>query len=96
MNIHDKLAFLRDRGGMSQADLASQLHISRQAVSRWENGTCKPPLDTMVTLSNIYGVSLDWLCDDSQSELPHPKLETSSTEVEAKSKAFQDNIKYGA
>ncbi|NQM47733.1 helix-turn-helix transcriptional regulator [Streptococcus suis] len=46
---------------LSQDDLAEKLYISRQAVSKWENGEATPDIDKLVQLAEIFGVSLDYL-----------------------------------
>lgn len=65
MTLREKLIVLRDKGGISQMSLAHQLDVSRQAVSRWESGDTTPSMDKLKALAKIYGVSLDWLCSDS-------------------------------
>ncbi|MGT2757646.1 helix-turn-helix domain-containing protein [Streptococcus ovuberis] len=57
----EQLKDFRRQKGLSQDDLANQLHISRQAISRWENGETAPDLDTLVKLSSIFEVTLDEL-----------------------------------
>lgn len=51
---------------MSQENLASQLHISRQAISRWEADDATPDLTNLVALTKIFNCSLDRLIFDSQ------------------------------
>lgn len=65
MTLREKLNVLRDKAGISQMSLAHQLDVSRQAVSRWESGDTTPSMDKLKALAKIYGVSLDWLCSDS-------------------------------
>ena len=65
MTLREKLIVLRDKAGISQMTLAHQLDVSRQAVSRWESGDTTPSMDKLKALAKIYGVSLDWLCSDS-------------------------------
>ena len=65
MTLREKLIVLRDKAGISQMSLAHQLDVSRQAVSRWESGDTTPSMDKLKALAKIYGVSLDWLCSDS-------------------------------
>ena len=57
----EQLKFYRSQKGLSQEDLADKLYISRQAISRWENGETAPDLDTLVNLTSIFEVSLDEL-----------------------------------
>lgn len=59
MEIKDRLLQLRREKGMTQAELAERLGISRQAVSRWETGEALPSTENLVDLRRIYGVSLD-------------------------------------
>lgn len=52
---------LRTGQNLSQDDLAEKLYISRQAVSKWENGESTPDIDKLVQLAEIFDVSLDYL-----------------------------------
>lgn len=52
---------LRTTKNLSQDELAEKLYISRQAVSKWENGEATPDIDKLVQLAEIFGVSLDYL-----------------------------------
>lgn len=65
MTLSDKLVFLRKREGLSQMEIAEQLDVSRQAVSRWEAGTSKPSTENLQLLCKIYQVTMDYLLDDS-------------------------------
>ena len=76
MTIYDKLVQLRKRKGWSQEDLAEKLNVSRQAISRWENGTALPDADNLRQLSHLYDVSADYLLNDeyeSDDDLPRVK-----------------------
>ena len=70
MDMNEKLAELRKAKGLTQKDLAETLHVSRQAISRWEVGTAAPSLDNLTYLSQLYGVPLDDLVgkEDTVSE----------------------------
>lgn len=61
MMIADNLKRARINAGYSQDTVASTLHISRQAVSKWENGKTYPDLDNLVELSRFYGFPIDIL-----------------------------------
>ena len=61
MNFSEKLIRLRKREGISQEELASYLEVSRQAVSRWENGETTPNPETLKRLSGIFDVSINTL-----------------------------------
>ena len=75
MTLRDKLIVLRDKAGISQMTLAEQLGVSRQAISRWESGDAVPTMDKLKSLSKIYNVSLDWLCNEDISEIQEQKAE---------------------
>ena len=66
MNFSEKLIRLRKREGISQEELASYLEVSRQAVSRWEQGTALPDAGNLLKLRQRFGVSVDWLLEDAQ------------------------------
>ncbi|MSU87382.1 helix-turn-helix domain-containing protein [Streptococcus dysgalactiae] len=59
--VAEQLKQLRVKHQLSQDALAEQLFISRQAISKWENGDTTPDLDNLVRLTEIFGVSLDEL-----------------------------------
>lgn len=61
MELNERLAKLRKEHGLSQNDLADQLKVSRQAVSRWEQGLAMPSSDNLIYLSKLYGITLDEL-----------------------------------
>lgn len=65
MTLSDKLVFLRKREGLSQMEIAEQLDVSRQAVSRWEAGTSKPSTENLRLLCKIYQVTMDYLLNDA-------------------------------
>ncbi len=50
---------LRKRNSMTQAQLAEQLNVSGQAVSKWENNMAQPDLDTVLKMAELFGISLD-------------------------------------
>lgn len=59
-----KLKSSRVKKGYSQNDVAEELHISRQSISKWENDISYPELDNLVKLSTYYQVSIDQLLKD--------------------------------
>ena len=68
MIFADKLIALRKKEGWSQEELAQQLNVSRQSVSKWEGAQSVPDLDKIVQLSRIFGVSTDYLLKDELEE----------------------------
>ena len=64
MTFSEKLADLRRKAGMSQEQLADRLGVTRQSVSKWESGTAMPELVKLISLSELFGVSMDYLVKD--------------------------------
>ncbi len=64
----DKLLQLRREKGFSQEQLADLLNVSRQSVSKWEAGGTMPELEKIVAISDIFGVSVDYLVRDNTVE----------------------------
>ncbi|MDD4005783.1 MAG: helix-turn-helix transcriptional regulator [Bacilli bacterium] len=67
IEIAERLIKLRKEKGLSQEELAAQLGLSRQAVSKWERAEASPDTDNLICLARIYGVSLDQLLNTSDS-----------------------------
>ena len=64
MALSDKLYMLRKKSGLSQEQLAEQLSVSRQAISKWESGQSVPESEKLIAISNYFDVSLDYLLKD--------------------------------
>ncbi len=64
MIFADKLILLRKKAGWSQEELAEQMNVTRQSVSKWEGAQSIPELEKMVRLSELFGVSTDYLLKD--------------------------------
>lgn len=65
MNFAEKLWNLRTQYGYSQEALAEKLNVSRQAISKWELGTTLPETDKVITISDFFEVSTDYLLKDN-------------------------------
>ena len=76
MKLGEKLQQLRKKSGLSQEQLAAQLTVSRQAVSKWELDDAMPDTENVIQLSRIFGVSCDYLLleevDEQGAPLPAP------------------------
>lgn len=59
METKDIIHELRIKSGLSQEELAQRLMVTRQAVSRWENGETVPNTDTLKLLSEVFCVSIN-------------------------------------
>ncbi len=69
MTIGQKLKKLRADKGMTQKDLADQLHVSFQTISKWEKDENEPDLTTIRELAKLYGVSTDYLLSEDETPL---------------------------
>ena len=77
MKLCEKLYELRRAAGLSQEELAERLNVSRQAVSKWENGAAQPELSKLVELSRLYSVSVDELLSLEEAEKGDAKAASS-------------------
>ena len=68
MKLSDKLIVLRKGKGWSQEDFAEKLDVSRQAISRWENGTALPDAQNILRISKLFNVTSDYLLNDDYEE----------------------------
>lgn len=66
MEFKDQIRQLRTDRGLTQDDLASNLNVTRQTVSNWENGKNYPDITTLRKISKLYGVSLDEMLNGDQ------------------------------
>ena len=65
MILADKIIDLRKKAGWSQEELADKLGVSRQSVSKWEGAQSIPDMNKILQLSDLFGVSTDYLLKDS-------------------------------
>ncbi len=68
MILSEKIMMLRKKSGWSQEELAERLDISRQSVSKWESGASIPDLERIVNMSQLFGVTTDYLLKDEIEE----------------------------
>ncbi len=67
MSISDKILKLRKDRGLSQEAFAEALGVSRQSVSKWESGAAFPDTDKIIAISELYGVSTDYILKGNNS-----------------------------
>lgn len=67
MTFSEKLLDLRRKNALSQEQLANQLGVSRQTVSKWEIGTATPDTVHIVQLSKLFSVTTDYLLQDEHT-----------------------------
>ena len=68
MILADKISELRRSNNLSQEELAEKMDVSRQSVSKWESGNSIPDLNKIIKLSEIFGVSTDYLIKDDMEK----------------------------
>lgn len=59
MKVSQHIKAIRQRQNLTQEEFATQLAVSRQAVSKWERGTALPDIENLMYISDLYNVSLD-------------------------------------
>ncbi|MBQ4581728.1 MAG: helix-turn-helix transcriptional regulator [Oscillospiraceae bacterium] len=68
MTLGEKILALRKARGWSQEELAGRIGVTRQALSRWESDTAVPDTVNVVELSDLFGVSCDYLLREKWTE----------------------------
>jgi Predicted transcriptional regulators len=74
MKIGEQIQYQRKLNGMSQGELANELHISRQSISKWENGTTLPSFSNIVIISDLFNISLDELIKNDDEVMANLEL----------------------
>ena len=59
MKIDERIKELRKNNNMTQKELAEKLHVSRQAITKWENGRGLPDIVNIINISSLFDISLD-------------------------------------
>lgn len=77
MNFKEKLYELRRLKGISQEEIGEKINVSRQTISKWENGQTTPELEKLIELSKIFDIHIDELIgndiNNEKQDIP-PKL----------------------
>ena len=81
MEFNNKLYELRRQKGLSQEELAGRLNVSRQTISKWEVGESTPDMDNLVSISELFGVSLDELVLDRTPAKEQPPVQVVRSEL---------------
>lgn len=74
--IGDKIRELRSIHRMSQVDLAKAIHVSQQAITKWETGKSEPSSSAINDIANYFNVSSDYLLGRTSSKLPDKDMST--------------------
>lgn len=84
MEIGSKLKSTRTKMGMTQEKVADEIGVSRQTISNWENNRSFPDIVSVISLSNLYSVSLDELLKEDKEMIKY--LNESTNEVKSRQK----------
>ena len=74
VEIGKRIKMIRCKRQLSQIAFAAELHVSREQISRWENGSKIPVLDILCQLSVIGKVSMDYLITGQERDCPEKKI----------------------
>lgn len=66
MDLGTKIKLQREKKNWSQQELADQIHISRQSISKWEQNKALPSITNIVMMSDLFNISLDELMKDDE------------------------------
>lgn len=69
MTFGEKIQKLRKEAGLSQEELASQLNVSRQAISKWERNNGYPETEKIIRMSKIFHVTMDYLLNEEDTQM---------------------------
>ena len=69
MTFNEKLKELRKKKGLTQEELASELNVSRQAITKWETGEGAPDIDNLRNIALFFHVSVDYLIDNKAEQI---------------------------
>lgn len=89
MRLGQKITELRKKNNLSQEGLAEKMNVSRQAVSKWESDQSIPDIEKIVNLSELFGVTTDYLL---KSGTPSFKIKTADTPIEDKLPVLPDEL----
>ena len=74
MTFGEHLTQLRKEHNLSQEDLASQIHVTRQTISKWELGITVPDMDILIDISKLFDISIDELVgNEKEKTIEYPK-----------------------
>ena len=95
MEFGEKVQLLRKESGMSQEKLAERLNVSRQAISKWEQGIVLPDTENIIQLSKFFQVPLEYLLINECENIDRDIEKTKAEKVESKNKHWLRKIVIG-
>lgn len=92
MEFNKKLYELRKKNGISQEELANEINVTRQTISKWELGESTPDMEKLIALSNFFDTTLDELVlGKKHIPLEENREETIATKIIHKKIFSQEN-----
>lgn len=83
MKLSDKIIKFRKSNGWSQEEFAEKMNVSRQTISRWENGTALPDAQNVLHISKLFNITTDYLLnDDYDSDRDIPVVQNATKETQ--------------
>ena len=92
MTLGEKLKMLRASRGLSQEQLAAELNVSRQAVSKWECGDAAPDLDKLRAICTYFAVTTDYLIWENEEDTPKAAVLEKERAVRGRNEVFSDAL----
>ena len=83
MYLSKNIQLLRKQRRVTQEQLAEQMNVSRQTISKWESGEMTPELPKLLELCELFSCKLDALVRPSPGDLPNPGIEPRSPALQA-------------
>ena len=88
MELANNLKYYREKAGFTQEQVANELRVTRQSISRWENGKSYPDLDNLVLISELYQVSIDHLIKENEELFK--KIDQNAQEIQDKKQKLRE------
>lgn len=81
LTLGEKIKSLRMSHGLSQAELADELHVSRYVISKWENNKSEPDITSLKIISQCFQISIDELLDNVLDSVLSTDLDSTSSDT---------------
>ena len=96
MTMGEKILRMRKARNWNQEELAEQIGVTRQAVSRWESDSAKPDADKVIALCDLFGISADYLLREAYTgEVTPPLVPAPQKEVRRRGLTAKQGIGFG-
>lgn len=92
MTMGEKLQLLRKSRGLSQEQLAAELDVSRQAISKWECGDSTPDLDKLRAICTYFGVTTDYLIWENEGDAPKAAVPAKERASRGRNEVFSNAL----